>query len=167
MWVSKAFRFSAVLYSLYIFYNGLHLDSMNKALLYLLPGAFWGVYYYHFTREVLNEKKTFEDRIWYLLFMIIGVSALFAGAAFSSTGIQFLISIVVWIFILVVIGRAEEDIKNAVRVLRTYSDFLLPVIFVIIGVLIYIAVPAPLNLAYLLTFIAIGGTIYDWELEGK
>ncbi len=118
---------------------------MNKALLYLLPGAFWGVYYYHFTREVLNKKEkiSFEDRIWYLLFMIIGVSALFTGAALSSTGIQFLISVAVWIFILVVLGRVEEGIKNAIRTLRTYHDLLLPAIFVVAGALVYILVPVP------------------------
>ncbi len=35
------------------------------------------------------------------------------------------------------------------------------------GALVYMAFPAPLDLAYLLTFIAIGGTIYEWELEER
>ena len=168
MWISKAFRFLAVLSSLYLFYKGLQLGSMNEALLYLLPGIFWGVYYYHFAREVLNKKGiSFEDKIWYLLFMIIGVSALFIGAALSSTGIQFLISVAVWISILVILGREEERIKNSMKTLRTHSGTLLPTIFVATGTFLYIAVPAPLNLIYLLTFIAIGGTIYEWELEER
>ncbi|WP_167899752.1 hypothetical protein [Thermococcus sp. LS1] len=141
---------------------------MNTALLYLLPGIFWGVYYYHFVREVLNEKRiSFEDKIWYLLFMIIGVSVLFIGAALSSTGIQFFVSVAVWIFILVLFGRTEEKIRDTIRILRDHSIMLLPTVFISIGILVYIAVPAPLNLIYLLTFIAIGGTIYEWELERK
>ncbi|NJD98659.1 hypothetical protein E3E26_02450 [Thermococcus sp. LS1] len=144
------------------------MGSMNTALLYLLPGIFWGVYYYHFVREVLNEKRiSFEDKIWYLLFMIIGVSVLFIGAALSSTGIQFFVSVAVWIFILVLFGRTEEKIRDTIRILRDHSIMLLPTVFISIGILVYIAVPAPLNLIYLLTFIAIGGTIYEWELERK
>lgn len=168
MWIFKAFRAFTTLFSLYILYKGLQLGSMKVALPYLLPGAFWCVYYYYFVREIINERRVpLEERIWYVLFLMIGITGIFAGTALSSTGIQFLVSVAVWIFILVALGRTEERIKNAIKTLRTQSGILLPTIFVATGTLVYIAVPTPLNLIYLLTFIAIGGTIYEWELEGR
>ncbi|KUH32781.1 hypothetical protein APY94_08320 [Thermococcus celericrescens] len=141
---------------------------MKVALPYLLPGVFWCAYYYYFVREILNKQRVpLEERIWYVLFLMIGITGIFTGAALSSTGTQFLISVVIWVFILIILGRAEERIKNAVNTLRTHSGILLPAIFVATGTLVYIGVPAPLHITYLLTFIAIGGTIYEWELEEK
>ena len=162
----KTLRTFVTILSLYFLYKGLQLSSMKAALPYLLPGVFWGAYYYHFVREILNKQRVpLGERIWYILFMLIGITGIFTGAALSSTGTQFLISIVVWVSILVIFVRAEGRIKNAVNTLRTYSDILLPAIFVATGALICLVFPIPLNLAYLLTFIAIGGTIYEWELE--
>lgn len=135
---------------------------MKVALPYLLPGVFWCAYYYYFVREILNEQRVpLEERVWYVLFLMIGITGIFTGTALSSTGIQFLISVAVWISILVVLGRAEERIRDTIRILRDHSIMLLPTVFISIGILVYIAVPAPLNLIYLLTFIAIGGTIYE------
>ena len=166
MWIFKAFRTIATFLSLYILYKGLQLGSMKAALPYILPGAFWFAYYYYLVREVLNEGEvSLEERVWYILFLMIGITTLFVGTALSSTGRQFLVSVIIWIFILVILGRAEERIKKAIRTLRTRSSILLPMIFAATGTLVYMVVPDPLNLTYLLTFIAIGVTVYEWDLE--
>jgi len=155
-----AFRIFTALLSIYLLYRGLQMGSMRAALLYLIPGAFWAAYYYYFVREVLNGNNVpVEERVWYVLFFLIGITAVFAGIALSKTSTQFFISVAVWMLIPVVLAVAEDQIKAAIR--------FLPAVFIAAGALLCIAIPSLLGFTYAATFIAVGGTIYEWELEEK
>jgi len=166
MWIFKAFRAIATFLSLYVFYKGLQMHSPKVALPYLIPGVFWGGYYYYFVREILKERRVpMEERVWYILFMLVGITGMLAALALSNTGTQFLIGIILSIFALVLLVMVEERIENAVRALRNRNPVLLPAIFISTGALFYIAMPSLLGLTYAVTFIAIGVTVYEWNLE--
>ena len=168
MWVFKFLRALAFFFSLYVLYRGLQLGSMRMALPYLLPGVFWGAYYYHFVREILSEGElSLGDKVWYVLFMVSGIAGIFTGTALSRTRMQFFSSFAIWILTLVVLIKSEEMTKSIICKLRAYSDTLLPGIFFLAGAFLCFMFPAPLNFTYLLTFVAIGGTIYEWELEER